>query len=58
MTAAVLSPCIGVCELDAQGFCTGCHRSADEIAAWLTLRAHERQWLMDVILPAREAQRG
>lgn len=58
MTAAVLSPCTGVCTLDAQGYCAGCHRHADEIATWLNLRAHERQYLMDVILPAREAQRG
>lgn len=29
------TPCIGVCSLEPKtGFCLGCWRSADEIAAW------------------------
>ncbi|MBK8909587.1 MAG: DUF1289 domain-containing protein [Rhodospirillales bacterium] len=29
------SPCIGVCEIDGEtGFCRGCYRTVDEIAAW------------------------
>jgi len=33
--AAVSSPCIGVCRMDAAtGWCTGCLRTIDEIAAW------------------------
>lgn len=31
---AVLSPCVGVCELGADGLCTGCRRTGAEIAAW------------------------
>lgn len=32
------SPCIGVCKLDEQsGFCLGCARTGDEIAAWASL---------------------
>lgn len=35
MTAAVLSPCVNVCEMDAAtGWCRGCARSLDEIAGW------------------------
>jgi predicted Fe-S protein YdhL (DUF1289 family) len=30
----VLSPCVGVCELDDAGLCSGCRRSSAEIAAW------------------------
>jgi iron complex transport system substrate-binding protein len=30
----VPSPCIGVCQLNAQQLCTGCHRYLDEIAEW------------------------
>lgn len=31
----VASPCTGVCRLDARsGWCVGCGRSLDEIAAW------------------------
>lgn len=54
---AVLSPCIGVCNLDADGLCEGCHRSAAEIAAWSTLSDEARLGLMLHVLPAREAAR-
>lgn len=31
----VPSPCISVCQMDAvTGFCIGCFRTLDEIAAW------------------------
>jgi len=30
----VLSPCVGVCYLDARQLCRGCHRHIDEIAEW------------------------
>lgn len=34
----VASPCIGVCRIDpGTGWCVGCLRSLDEIAAWGTL---------------------
>ncbi len=55
---AVLSPCIGVCALDAQGLCEGCHRTADEIAAWSTLSDDARLRLMLHVLPQREATRS
>lgn len=33
--AAVPSPCIALCEMDAaSGFCRGCLRTIDEIAGW------------------------
>jgi predicted Fe-S protein YdhL (DUF1289 family) len=36
--AAVPSPCVNVCRMDAaSGLCTGCWRTIDEIAAWSTL---------------------
>jgi predicted Fe-S protein YdhL (DUF1289 family) len=56
--AAVLSPCIGVCELGADGLCAGCLRSAAEIAVWSSLPDGERQRVMDEVLPQREAARG
>ena len=35
---AVPSPCINVCRMDeATGWCAGCLRTLDEIAAWSTL---------------------
>ena len=34
----VPSPCISVCRMDAAtGFCAGCLRTIDEIAAWRTM---------------------
>jgi uncharacterized protein len=54
---AVLSPCIGVCELDAEGLCRGCHRSSGEIARWSMMGDDERLRLMLDVLPEREARR-
>lgn len=55
---SILSPCIGLCTLDAQGLCLGCLRSGDEIAAWLALDDAERRYIMDVVVPERAAQRA
>lgn len=55
---AVLSPCIGVCEIDAQGLCAGCLRTLDEIARWGLMGDAERSRIMDAVLPSREAERG
>lgn len=56
--AAILTPCIGVCTLDADGYCEGCFRTGDEIGQWSVLGDAERRRLMDEVLPAREAARG
>jgi predicted Fe-S protein YdhL (DUF1289 family) len=32
--AAVPSPCVDICRLDAQGLCIGCRRTLGEIAEW------------------------
>ena len=52
MSAAVASPCIGVCALDAEDICEGCYRHLDEITGWAEMddaarrevlrRAHQR----------------
>jgi len=35
---AVPSPCVNICRMhDATGWCEGCKRTLDEIAAWSTL---------------------
>ena len=56
-TRAVLSPCIGICTLDGQGLCEGCHRTTAEIARWSQMSDAEREFVMDVVLPGREASR-
>jgi predicted Fe-S protein YdhL (DUF1289 family) len=54
---AVLSPCVGVCALDADGLCQGCLRTADEIAAWPLLDDAQRLRFIEIELPRREARR-
>jgi predicted Fe-S protein YdhL (DUF1289 family) len=53
---AILSPCIGICALADDGLCSGCHRSADEIARWTLMNDDERLRLVDVVLPQRESR--
>jgi len=48
-----LTPCIGICRLDARGYCVGCQRTGDEIARWRGMSDAERLHVMDVILPDR-----
>ncbi|MEM9440254.1 MAG: DUF1289 domain-containing protein [Pseudomonadota bacterium] len=48
-----ISPCVGVCELDeVSGYCLGCARTGDEIAAWSRADEAERQ-VVWAALPAR-----
>ena len=54
---AVLSPCIGVCSLVADGLCEGCHRTTAEIARWGQMGDDERLRIMEDVLPSREASR-
>lgn len=53
---AILTPCVGVCMLDADGYCAGCRRTGEEIAAWVSMTPAERLRLMDEVLPARGAE--
>lgn len=55
---AVLSPCIGICSIDDDGLCMGCHRTTGEIAAWPMMDDGARLRLMEDVLPQRSAQRG
>ena len=54
---AVLSPCVGVCNLDDDGLCEGCLRSSAEIAHWSQMNDDERLHLMVIVLPTRQPQR-
>ncbi len=54
----VLSPCIGLCRLGADGLCEGCLRNGDEIMRWITMTPAQRAFYMDVELPRREAERA
>jgi predicted Fe-S protein YdhL (DUF1289 family) len=51
--AAVASPCIDVCKMDeSSGWCGGCFRTIDEIAAWGALDDESRRAVL-ARLPAR-----
>jgi predicted Fe-S protein YdhL (DUF1289 family) len=51
----VPSPCIGVCRIDeATGWCAGCWRTLDEIAAWGTSDDATRRRIWQAI-EARQA---
>lgn len=54
---AVLSPCVGICSLDDEGLCEGCHRTASEISRWPQMNDDQRLHLMESVLPLREANR-
>ncbi len=51
-----LTPCVGVCHLDAAGYCLGCLRSRDEIARWSGLDDEQRLRIMRQ-LPLRGERR-
>jgi uncharacterized protein len=52
----VPSPCISICRTDPDtGWCQGCHRTLQEIAAWSTMSDEQRMevWML---LPGRRAR--
>ena len=55
-TTAVPSPCISVCRMDARsGWCEGCLRTIDEIAAWSVLDDEEKRAVWQLLPQRREA---
>lgn len=55
-TATVPSPCISVCRMDAaSGWCEGCLRTLDEIAAWSVLDDEEKRAVWELLPQRREA---
>jgi uncharacterized protein len=53
-----ISPCINICALDAQGYCTGCLRTGDEIARWTSMSAEEQWRLLAELEQRRERLTG
>ena len=51
----VASPCTSVCQMDARsGYCRGCFRTLDEIAAWSLLDTEGKKAVL-AALPARRS---
>ncbi len=54
--ASVPSPCISVCRMDpATGWCEGCLRTIDEIAAWSSLDDEAKRAVWERLPQRREA---
>lgn len=56
------SPCIGICQIDDHGTCSGCYRTLDEIGRWsiasntekhaILAKLRERRWQRSGTLPS------
>ncbi|WP_100643115.1 DUF1289 domain-containing protein [Alteromonas facilis] len=44
---SVPSPCIGVCEVNAKGFCKGCFRSREERLYWAKISDAARKIIIE-----------
>lgn len=49
---AIESPCINICQINADGLCVGCARTLDEIARWVSATPEWRAAVM-AALPGR-----
>jgi uncharacterized protein len=57
--AAVPSPCNSVCRMDARtGWCEGCARTLDEIAAWAVMSDDEKRAVWNELAPRTAAMRA
>jgi predicted Fe-S protein YdhL (DUF1289 family) len=43
----IKSPCVNICQLDADKVCLGCFRSLEEIGAWSLASEEERGQIVD-----------
>jgi predicted Fe-S protein YdhL (DUF1289 family) len=50
------SPCVKVCVLDAQGYCSGCLRTGAEIERWISM-SPAQQWELIAELAGRRQVR-
>ncbi len=51
----IISPCIGVCQLDGQDMCIGCLRSKAEIGAWSYYDETEKLAVLNILKQRRRA---
>lgn len=51
----VVSPCINICRMDANGLCEGCFRTLDEIACWSIYEDDEKRAVLAQLPERRPA---
>jgi uncharacterized protein len=57
--AEPISPCTAVCILDpASGYCRGCFRTIEEIAAWLLIGAKEKRRILAEVAARKRRKAG
>jgi uncharacterized protein len=49
-----LSPCVKICSLDAQGYCSGCLRTGAEIGEWTSMTPAQQWRLIEELARRRE----
>jgi uncharacterized protein len=54
-SAAIDTPCVKICVIEADGLCVGCARTLDEIARWGLMSAEQRHAVMTA-LPGRRTE--
>lgn len=53
----VASPCVDICRIDERtGYCEGCLRTIDEIAAWSTLTDVDKRDVIEAVTTRREGK--
>lgn len=53
-TTEIPSPCVGICQISAEGHCVGCFRRLDEIAGWGRLPGGRKQQILDAVARRRK----
>lgn len=57
MIESLETPCIKVCKLDCRtGYCRGCYRTIEEIAAWPGMSRQEKQRIYRLLKRRKIAQ--
>ena len=51
-----MSPCLGICTLDAEKVCMGCLRTLDEIRGWATLDPDAQWAFLDELAERRQVK--
>ncbi len=51
----IISPCIGVCQLNQHDYCIGCLRHTDEIALWASADNEKRMVILQELKQRRRA---
>jgi len=49
VNGSIVSPCVGVCALDADDLCVGCYRTGQEITQWGAMSDEQRKAILEKV---------